>query len=152
MIYRIVCFLIFNFCALALGSMFTKEGVPSSWYVDLVKAPWTPPGWVFGAFWTIIMICFSIYMASAWKVVENKKSLIILYLLQWILNVSWNPAFFYYHHVLLAIFIITALTGLIAYFLFFYWTRLQLKSLLISPYLIWLLIALSLNVYIYIYN
>ena len=152
MIYRLIIFLLLNFAALALGGLFTSKGVPSDWYISLSKAPWTPPGWVFGVAWTTIMICFSIYMANVWTLAEDKRFLILLYSSQWILNVAWNPTFFYYNKVLIALFLISALTLLILFFLLFYWQPLKLKSLLIAPYFIWLLIATSLNGYIFFKN
>lgn len=94
MIFKLIIFLALNFGALALGGLFTSQGVSSDWYLNLSKAPWTPPGWVFGFAWTSIMLCFSFYMAEAWTLIENKKFLITVYTLQWILNVGWNPAFF----------------------------------------------------------
>lgn len=152
MIYKLTIFLILNFCALSLGGIFTGKGVPSDWYINLSKAPWTPPGWVFGAAWTSIMICFSFYMAKVWTVAEDKRLLIILYSAQWILNVAWNPTFFYYNNVLAALFLISALTVLVGFILLFYWQTLKLTSLLIAPYFIWLLIATSLNGYIFFKN
>ncbi len=152
MIYRLIIFLALNFGALAIGGIFTNKGVPSDWYVGLTKAPWTPPGWVFGAAWTTTMLCFSIYMAYAWPIIENKKLLIILYAAQWILNVGWNPTFFYYHNVLAGLLVIILLTALVGIILFLYWPELKFRSVLIAPYLIWLLIATSLNFYILLKN
>ncbi|MES2800646.1 MAG: TspO/MBR family protein [Bacteroidota bacterium] len=152
MMYRLIAFLILNFGALALGGFFTGKGVPSEWYSDLQKAPWTPPGWVFGFAWTTIMICFSIYLAYLWPTVQKKNKLIFLFLVQWILNVTWNPTFFYFHNVTAALIVITVLTLLVGYFIFSYWSKLRLKSILILPYLLWLLIATSLNGYIFIKN
>ena len=91
MVIRIILFLLINFAALGAGSFFTGDGVVSDWYQNLNKAPWTPPGWVFGAAWTTIMICFSLYMAFAWEEVKNKNGLLIAYILQLILNIGWNP-------------------------------------------------------------
>ena len=79
MIYRLIIFMALNFAALAIGGLFTSKGVSSDWYIVIVKAPWTPPGWVFGAAWTSIMICFGIYMAYLWPVIENKNILVSLY-------------------------------------------------------------------------
>ncbi|MCT4561151.1 MAG: tryptophan-rich sensory protein [Crocinitomicaceae bacterium] len=149
---KIVLFLIINFAALAIGGLFTGKGVPSEWYMELNKAPWTPPGWVFGAAWTTIMICFSLYLAFLWPSVDNKKLLIGLFAVQWILNVAWNPIFFQFHAIGFALIFITLLTFLIGYFLILYWTPLKLKSILLLPYLIWLLIATSLNGYIFLKN
>jgi tryptophan-rich sensory protein len=98
------------------------------------------------------MICFSIYLAYVWPLVSNKNLLISLFVVQWILNVGWNPVFFYFHNIPLGMIVITALTILVACFLFLYWPELKLKSTLILPYLIWLLVATSLNGYIWIKN
>lgn len=152
MIYRLVIFLLINFGALAVGSLFTSKGVPSEWYISLAKAQWTPPGWVFGAAWTTIMILLGIYMTYAWPVIENKKLLVGLYAAQWILNVGWNPTFFYYHNVLIGLLVISVLTALIGFILFYYWSELKLKSMLMAPYLIWLIVATSLNGYILLKN
>ena len=145
MLIRIIIFLFINFAALAAGSLFTGKGVPSDWYATLNKAPWTPPGWVFGAAWFFIMVCFTIYMAVSWKQVNNQKLLLGLFILQVILNISWNPVFFHWHNPAFAMVIISGLTLLMIAFFFYYWPEIRLWSLLIVPYILWLLIATSLN-------
>ena len=152
MYLSLIIFLIINFLALLVGSFFTAKGVPSSWYKNLNKAPWTPPGWFFGVAWTSIMICFALYMMYGWEVISNKKFLIILFGIQWILNVSWNPLFFKFHKILGGLVVIILLTLVVGYFLLKYSFILQLKSLFILPYLIWLLVATSLNGYVYLKN
>jgi len=152
MFTRIVLFLIINFSGLGIGSYFTGKGVSSDWYQNLNKAPWTPPGWIFGAIWTVIMICFAIYMAYAWKFIENTRIVIVLFSLQWMLNALWNPVFFYYQNIILSLVIIVTLTLLIGFFLINYWNDLANKSVLLLPYSIWLLIATSLNGYILFKN
>jgi len=152
MIARIALFLILNFGALAIGGFFSAKGVPSDWYQELNKAPWTPPGWVFGFAWTTIMICFSLYMAYLWPEVENKKLLVGLYLFQWVLNVAWNPSFFYFHNIPMALLVISLLTAVVAVMLYYYSPVLRIRSALLVPYLIWLLIATSLNGYIFFKN
>ena len=152
MIKKISLFLILNFGALYLGSLFTTEGVFSNWYQELLKAPWTPPGWVFGAAWSLIMICFSIYLAYLYSLLESWKIITIMFAVQWVLNVSWNPTFFYFREIVLGLVIITLLLILVHIFLFKYYKTLTWKSIFILPYAIWLWIATSLNAYIYWYN
>lgn len=152
MIQKVLIFLLINFGALGLGALFTGKGVPSEWYMNLNKAPWTPPGWVFGFAWTLIMVCFSFYMSYLWPEIKNKKILILLFSLQWILNISWNPVFFYFNNIFLAMIIIVCLTLLVLYFTVNYWNIIETKSLLIIPYLAWLIIASSLNGYILLKN
>lgn len=152
MFLKIIIFLVFNFAALGLGSYFTSAAVTAEWYQNLNKAPWTPPGWVFGAAWTTIMICFAVFMAYAWQLNENRNLLIALFVLQWILNVSWNPVFFKFHQVAFGLFIIVLLTVLMGYFFFAYLPQLKVKTLLVLPYFIWLLVATTLNAYILVKN
>lgn len=152
MIQRTALFLLLNFGALAFGSYYSADGVPSEWYVTLIKAPWTPPGWVFGFAWTTIMICFSLFMAYLWPVIDDKKFIGGLYGIQWILNAAWSPAFFYLHEVTLGLIIISLLTILMGYFLFKFRSSMRLRSAFVLPYFIWLLLATSLNGYILIFN
>ena len=152
MVLRVIIFLLINFAALGLGGFFTGKAVTADWYLNLNKAPWTPPGWIFGAAWTLIMICFSVYMAYLWDSIKQSKLLMLLFIVQWMLNVGWNPAFFYFHQTILGLVIIIALTILITYILFNFWSNMHLKTLLIAPYFIWLLIATSLNAYIVLKN
>ena len=147
----LIVFLIINFGALAIGGWLMNNGPQTDWYLALNKAPWTPPGWVFGAAWTIIMICFSIYMTSLY-LSYNTIKLRTLFAIQVLLNVSWNYVFFNKHLMLPGLLIILLLTVLIFYLLLTNQKKLKLKSLLILPYFIWLCIASSLNFYIVLYN
>jgi translocator protein len=147
-----IVFIILNFLALAIGGFYTGDGVSSSWYQELNKAPWTPPGWLFGVAWTLIMICFAIYMAQLYIRIKKRTLLLVLFFIQWILNVAWNPVFFYFRDVEVALVLIALLTGLIGVLMFKYFGILKKYSILILPYFIWLLIATSLNLYIYLYS
>mgnify|MGYP001823536123 CR=1 FL=1 len=151
-VVRLLIFAILNFGALGIGSYLMGQGPISEWYQNMNKAPWTPPGWVFGAAWTTIMICFTIYMSELWINTNNLNMVVLLFIIQWLLNVAWNPSFFRYHEVLLALFIIVLLTVVIAFFFFSNLSVLKFKSLWIVPYFSWLLIATSLNAYIFIKN
>jgi benzodiazapine receptor len=75
---RIIVFAVLNFGALGIGVYLMGQGATSDWYQGLNKAPWTPPGWVFGAAWTTIMVFFSIYMSLLWKDTESIKVLITI--------------------------------------------------------------------------
>ena len=146
-----IVFLIINFGALGIGSWLMNNGPQTEWYTTLNQAPWTPPGWVFGAAWTTIMLCFSIYMAFMYiKLQTNKFAL--LFLIQFLLNVSWNYIFFNQHIIALGLVSIISLTVIIGIFMFKFKDDLKFKTLLILPYFIWLCIATSLNAYILLNN
>ena len=151
MVLRTIIFLLINFAGLFIGGLFTGEGVPSDWYQNLNKAPWTPPGWVFGFAWTTIMICFSLFLSVLWKKIASIQ-FTTLYSILLMLNVSWNPLFFYFRWIFIALIVIAFLTYLIGYTANKYKGEMRYYNLLLLPYFIWLIIAASLNVYIVIYN
>ncbi|MBT8252719.1 MAG: tryptophan-rich sensory protein [Flavobacteriaceae bacterium] len=145
-------FFVLNFGGLAIGNWLMNNGPSSPWYIALNKAPWTPPGWVFGAAWTIIMICFSIYLANLFQKKDSIK-LRQTYFLALLINISWNYVFFNQHLIGWALINIILLTILIFYFFFRYNDKtLKRSRLLLLPYMIWLCLATSLNAYILIYN
>jgi len=148
----LILFLFINFGGLALGSWLMNNGPISEWYINLIKAPWTPPGWFFGVAWTIIMICFSIYLVYLFKD-HSTKYLIALYTFQVFLNVIWNYIFFNQQLVGLALFVIVLLLFVIIYFFISYrFESMEKIRYLLLPYITWLCIATSLNAYVILYN
>ncbi len=151
-IYYFLLFLVINFGGLALGSLLMGDGSSSDWYNSLNKAPWTPPGWVFGASWTFIMLCFSWYLAELFHM-RASHFLWSLYGVQVVVNVSWNWIFFNQHHITYGLIVISLLTLLIFYFFItFRNDRLKYAKYLLLPYIIWLCIATSLNAYVVFNN
>ncbi|CAL2082653.1 translocator protein [Tenacibaculum sp. 190524A05c] len=144
-------FLLINFSALWIGSFLMGEGPTDQWYQSLNKAPWTPPGWVFGAAWTFIMICFSIYLGYLFSI-SNTKTVKITFLIQLLLNISWNFIFFNQKLVALGVVVLILLIITLLYFFVNLSTDIKKVRLLLLPYIIWLCIATSLNLYILIHN
>lgn len=145
-------FLILNFGGLALGNWFMGNAILEEWYTNLNKAPWTPPGWIFGFAWTTIMICFSIFLGRLFTINIKTKFLVYVFFIEFILNSSWNFIFFNQQNVFLALIVIILLTSL----LYVYFLKLSKKvghyKFLLMPYILWLSIATSLNLYILIHN
>ncbi|MDP5082414.1 MAG: tryptophan-rich sensory protein [Winogradskyella sp.] len=151
-VYLLILFLAINFGGLALGNWFMGDAVTSSWYTNLSKAPWTPPGWVFGATWTLIMVCFSIYLTFLFSL-RKSKFVIAIYSISVLLNVSWNYIFFNQQLTHFALVSISALTLVIFYFFISFGDDILSKvKYLLLPYIIWLCIATSLNGYIVFNN
>ena len=148
----ILLFFILNFGGLALGNWFMGDAVQQEWFTNLNKAPWTPPGWVFGVAWTSIMICFSIYLGKLFVKDHRTKFLVLIFTIAFILNTSWNLLFFNQQLVLFALVNITLLTSL----LFIYYLKFSKKvgnyKYLLLPYILWLCIATSLNLYVLVHN
>lgn len=147
----ILLFLVINFGALWVGSLLMGVGPRDDWYLSLNKAPWTPPGWVFGAAWTFIMICFSIYLGYLFNKSNTKKEQ-ITYVIQLALNISWNFIFFNQKLVSLGVLVLILLIITLLYFFINLSNDIKKSRLLLLPYIIWLCIATSLNLYILIHN
>lgn len=143
-------FLLVNFSGLALGSLWTDPGVNSEWYQNIIKAPWTPPGFVFGLSWTLIMICFSIFMTNLYE--RNDGSYNPIILLSWFLNIIWNPLFFYLHWTWISAAVIILLTLVLGFLIHENRKRYKYLWLLLLPYFIWLNIATSLNLFTVLVN
>lgn len=147
----ILLFGLINFGGLAVGSWLMGEGPSSSWYFELNKAPWTPPGWVFGVAWTTIMICYSLFLADLWSRPVPRIAW-LLFLISVILNISWNFFFFNLHWTQTALIVLIVLTIVIWAFFFQFKNEVKLKSLLLIPYMFWLVVAVSLNAFAVLKN
>jgi len=153
LIKYLLFFLTVNFLGLAVGSVFTDPGVNSNWYINLKKAPWTPLGYIFGVAWTIIGFTFSILMSFLILSKKNINYIKALFLSSLFLNILWNPVFFYANWDTLGLIILFILFILIFYLTKEAFLNISYKIALLGiPYLIWLIVALSLNLYIVIIN
>jgi tryptophan-rich sensory protein len=89
---RLLVFGVLSFGAAGLGSQFTARGL-GAWYDGLAKPPWTPPGGVIGAVWTVLFALLAIASALVWKNVRPAGYTIVL-VVNLILNVLWSYLFF----------------------------------------------------------
>lgn len=152
MILRFIVFLALNFGALGLGAFLMGSPLTNEWYNAQNLAPWTPPGWVFGAAWFTIMLLFAVFLAAVWHKIQAKKQFLFALIAHYILNVSWNPTFFQLHWVLIGLIIISLLFIVVVRLTFSKGTYNKSLRLLLLPYLTWLLIAISLNFYVLVFN
>jgi benzodiazapine receptor len=146
-VMKLFLFFILNFGALALGSYLMGEGPMGSWYTHLNKAPWTPPGWVFGAAWTLVMVCLSIFMNKALQFEALRTSILWIYGIQLALNILWNPLFFNLHWTGLALIEIITLVFVVGFMALKAKPYLPQATWLLTPYVAWLCIAITLNAY-----
>jgi benzodiazapine receptor len=146
-VMKLFLFFILNFGALALGSYLMGQGPMGSWYTHLNKAPWTPPGWVFGAAWTLVMVCLSIFMNKALQFEALRTSILWIYGIQLALNILWNPLFFNLHWTGLALIEIITLVFVLGFMALKAKPYLPQATWLLTPYVAWLCIAITLNAY-----
>ena len=122
-------------------------------YNKLIKSKLTPPSYIFGIVWPIlylmIFLSFMFYILSS-----NKKSIyvIILFIIQIILNLSWSPVFFRFNKIKIAFIIIILLWLSILGLIINFYKINQLASYLLIPYFIWVTFATYLNLFIILNN
>ena len=141
-------FLIFPlvFLALVLGGLASSFTSTDVWYQSLNKSDLNPPGFVFGIVWPVLYILMSI---SAYRTFTETGR---IFFIQLVFNTAWSWMFFAFHMPFLA---------LLNIWMLIYWnTSLafkmikidKLSAILYSPYVIWLIFASYLNLFIVINN
>lgn len=135
-----------------IGSL-TKPEI-STWYSALNRSTLTPPNYIFPIAWTIL---YGIIGACGWLIWRSqafpKLSIIkTLYMAQLILNWSWTPLFFHCHLTGLSIVVLGAMDILVCALICIAYRKMKAVSLLMIPYLSWILFATYLNFYIWWYN
>lgn len=142
-IYYITTLLFF-----AVGAI-TTLGLP--WYDTLVLPAWTPSDMLVALLWCVLFVCTAMSLVNFWeKAVRrgwNTKERLTVYLYAGnaLLILLWNYAFFGLH--LLGLSLIAAtLVGLSAVALMARtWRNSQIASLLLLPYILWMMFAVYFN-------
>jgi translocator protein len=135
-----------------IGSL-TKPEI-SAWYSTLNRSSITPPNYVFPVAWTILYGAIGACGWLIWRKPSFPKLSIIktLYVIQLILNWSWTPLFFHYHLTGLSLIVLGAMDILVGTLSFLAYVKIRAVSLLMIPYLFWILFASYLSFYIWWYN
>ena len=132
-----------------IGS-FTKPEI-STWYSALNRSTLTPPNYVFPVAWTIL---YGIIGACGWLIWHKSSSpklsvIKTLYVAQLILNWSWTTLFFHYHLTGFSLVVLGVMDILVGTLIWLAYWKMRAVSLLMIPYLSWILFATYLNFYIW---
>ncbi|MCE2982226.1 MAG: tryptophan-rich sensory protein [Parachlamydia sp.] len=149
----LIVFIVLCFIVLMIGGFWTKESV-STWYPKLAKPSWTPPDWIFGPVWSClyIMIAFSGWLIYRAVYSHKRTVALVLYGIQLALNFIWSFLFFSLRSPALGLIDIVLLCILISLTIIEAWSVSRLASLLLIPYLGWVLYATSVNAGIWLLN
>jgi len=87
-----------------LGQLATFPNL-APWFAGLVKPSFNPPNWVFGPIWTTL---YALMAFAAWRILRlppspARRSALILFSGQLVLNVTWSWMFFAAHSPLLGL-------------------------------------------------
>ncbi|HEX8641324.1 MAG TPA: TspO/MBR family protein [Allosphingosinicella sp.] len=119
------------------------SGYGNPWFDALEKPALMPPGWVFGAVWTILYILLGLVLAMLLHAhgAHRRGRVVALFLLQLAMNYAWPPLFFAFHEVGAALTLIGAMIVLTLALIVLAWPIRRFAALLMLPYLGWLCFA-----------
>lgn len=141
----ILC-LIVSFSAAFIGSLFTAENAKSAWY-ESVRPEITPPNFVFPIVWNILFFLIAVSLYFAWinSKKKEKSKIMVLYGLNFVLNICWSFFYFTLKNVFFAfieiIFVWISILSIIIYT----WKIDRKASYALIPYLLWVSFASVLN-------
>jgi tryptophan-rich sensory protein len=130
-----------------LSGRLANSGYGNPWFDALVKPEAMPPGWAFGAAWTVLYILQALALAMVLNARGNglRGMAVTLFVVQFALNLAWSPLFFAAHQVTAALWLIVVMfVAALATTLVFGRIR-PLAAWLMVPYLAWLCFAAALN-------
>jgi len=130
-----------------LSGYLSNSGYSNAWFRALEKPAIMPPGWVFGAAWTCLYILLGLSLAMLLhaKGAAKRDRAIVLFIVSLVMNFAWSPLFFGMHKVTFALSLIVAMIAATMVLILLLWRIRLVASLLLYPYLGWLLFAGLLN-------
>lgn len=138
---------------LGIASGFSTASSISGWYQTIQKPSWNPPNWIFGPVWTVLYIMMGIAAALVWHTPSpHRKTALVLFVIQFVLNLLWSYIFFGLHNLPLALMEIILMAFFIAITIYWFLKVNRLAAVLLLPYLMWVSFASSLSFAIFILN
>ena len=124
-----------------------NSGPGNPWFSDLVKPSLYPPPQVFGIVWSLlyVLIGFALVLVITARGAPGRRTAIIAFVVQLLLNLAWSPLFFGAHQMLPALVLLGVLDlAIVATVILFRRVR-PLAAAMLLPYLAWCLFATLLN-------
>ncbi len=130
-----------------LAGQLSNSGFGNDWFDALAKPAAMPPGWAFGAAWSVLYVLLGIVLAILLTRPPStaRSTALALFLVQLALNFSWSPIFFGAHLIepgiaTIAVMLLLSLAGTASI------AKLSRPAAwLMVPYLAWLCFAAYLN-------
>lgn len=144
-IIGLVGWLLLSFAAAAIGAVASADA--GSFYEQLVRPSWAPPGWLFAPVWSIL---YALMGVAAWLVWRSSgfslgKTALTLFIIQLGANALWTWLYFAWRSGALAFAEILLLWCLIVATAAAFRRHNVLAALLLLPYLAWVTFASALT-------
>ena len=130
-----------------LSGWLSQSGYGNPWFDALGKPSFMPPGYLFGIVWPILYALLGIALAMilAEPPSPRRKTALMLFFAQLVLNFAWSPLFFALHDITLAKVVIFVMAVLAAAAAGQFLRIRRAAGWLMVPYLGWLVFAATLN-------
>ena len=136
---------VFVFLTLIIGGFASSQSL-DIWYVNLVKSDLNPPGYIFGIVWPILYLLMSIAAYRTFEITKNP------FFIQLIFNAMWSWLFFFFQMPFIALINIWLLIYLNTVLTIKMYKLDKFSGLIYVPYVLWLLFASYLNLFIVVNN
>ena len=134
------------FVTSAIGALASVNA--RSFYAELARPVWAPPGWLFGPVWTLLFLTMAVAAWLVWRVPQSGRSRAValgLFVVQLAANALWSWLFFAWRLGGVAFAEVLLLWLLIALTLAAFWRVRPVAGMLLIPYLLWVTFAAALN-------
>ena len=145
----------FVFISFLVGyiSMLLQREAMIAWYPTLVKSPLTPPGIVFSIVWSVLYLLMGISAGLVWNTHSMYSwMLVLLFIVQLVLNLVWSFCFFYMQSPVLGFAILVVLFMFVVLYAAGCYTQNKWATIINIPYMLWLMFAGYLNLYVVMNN
>jgi tryptophan-rich sensory protein len=137
--------LLLTFAAAAVGAI--ASATAGTFYAELTRPSWAPPGWLFGPVWSVL---YALMAVSAWLVWRARgfagaRGSLILFIVQLAANAFWSWLFFTWHKGGPAFLEVLLLWFLILVTVVAFWRTSRVAAALLLPYLAWVTFASALT-------
>ena len=117
-----------------------------TWYDILIKPPLVPPDYIFIIVWSVLYILMAMsFVIILTKKYKAKKIAIVIFIVQFLLNIIWSPLFFGINRIDLAFVDIILLWISILFMFFVFYKNSKIAAFLQIPYFLWVSFAVYLN-------
>lgn len=139
--FVLIAWLLLCFAAAAVGGFASASA--GTFYAELVRPAWAPPGWLFGPVWTVLYVLMGISAWLVWRVrgFAGAGTALLVFVGQLAANALWTWIFFVWKKGGLAFAEILLLWVLIVATIVLFWRVSRLSSVLLVPYLAWVSFA-----------
>ena len=139
-----IAWLILSLGAAAVGAQ--ASIMAASFYQELLRPAWAPPGSVFGPVWSVLYLSMAVASWMVWRErgFRGSRSALTLFIGQLVANSLWSWLFFAWRKGALASAEIVVLWLLILATVMAFWRVRRLAGILLLPYLAWVTFATAL--------